>query len=110
MNIMRILRGQNRAGEAPPTAQDNTLGLMHLKKLFSEFKHPPQGTTQKDLEDKLYNMLPLFCKVSHGKFSDSSFVKSRVHNLHITFVRGQLGVGSVGEKCMRDGGPNTEWI
>lgn len=45
-------------------SQDNTLGLMHLRKLFSELKSPSTGSTQKDLENTLYNMLPLFCKVS----------------------------------------------
>ena len=44
--------------------QDNTLGLMHLRKLFSDFRQPTPGITQQELEDKLYNMLPLYCKVS----------------------------------------------
>ena len=43
---------------------DYTLGLMHLRKLFTELKCPPSGTSQKELENMLYNMLPLFCKVS----------------------------------------------
>ena len=47
-----------------PKPQDNALGLMHLRKLFAEFRHPSPTSTQKDQEDKLYNMLPLFCKVS----------------------------------------------
>ena len=51
------------AEPASKPAQDNALGLMHLRKLFAEFRHPSPTSTQKDQEDKLYNMLPLFCKV-----------------------------------------------
>ena len=81
MNIMRKLIGSssgatlNRSGggsmydgaNAPHTTggqTDYTLGLMHLRKLFTELKTPPAGSSQKDLENMLYNMLPLFCKVS----------------------------------------------
>ena len=58
--------GQGRPGGADSLqqSQDNTLGLMHLRKLFGEFRHPLPGASQKELEDKLYNMLPLFCKVN----------------------------------------------
>lgn len=45
------------------TAQDNSLGLNHLRKLFGELKQPSPGSTQNEQENKLYNMLPLFCKV-----------------------------------------------
>ena len=58
---------QSQAPAQPDPAQkpqDNALGLMHLRKLFAEFRHPSPTSTQKDQEDKLYNMLPLFCKVS----------------------------------------------
>ena len=76
MNIMRKLRGgsnvssmsssgtgnlDNSAGGANP--QHTALGLMHLKKLFSEYSHPPHPLTDAERDDKLYNMLPLFCKV-----------------------------------------------
>ena len=57
---MRKMVGQ---GTTVPT-QDMTLGLTHLRKLFSDFRQSQPGSSQKDLEDKLYNMLPLFCKVS----------------------------------------------
>lgn len=69
MNIMRKLRGAggvNAAAaqdEANSNPQHTALGLMHLKKLFSEFTHPTQPLTDKERDDKLYNMLPLFCKV-----------------------------------------------
>lgn len=43
--------------------QDNSLGLMHLRKLFTEFRHPTVKSTQKNQEEKLYSMLPLFIKV-----------------------------------------------
>ena len=50
-------------GSQTSAAQDHTLGLMHLRKLFAELKQPPAGATQNELENMLYNMLPLFCKV-----------------------------------------------
>ncbi|CAG9859319.1 unnamed protein product [Phyllotreta striolata] len=46
-----------------PSSPHTQLGLMHLKKLFSEYTHPPQQLTDQEKDDKLYNMLPLFCKV-----------------------------------------------
>ena len=61
MNIVRRIRGH--AG-ASPKPEDQSLYLTHLKKLFSDVRQPGPGVTRKDLEDKLYNMLPLFCKVS----------------------------------------------
>lgn len=45
-------------------SQHTALGLMHLKKLFSEYTHPPHPPSNTERNDKLYNMLPLFCKVS----------------------------------------------
>lgn len=75
MNIMRKLRGGvantpsatstaegNEGG--PPGSPHTQLGLMHLKKLFSEYTHPPHPLTDAEKDDKLYNMLPLFCRVS----------------------------------------------
>lgn len=44
--------------------QHTALGLMHLKKLFSEYIHSCQTLSDEEQDDKLYNMLPLFCKVS----------------------------------------------
>lgn len=75
MNIMRKLRGVGGGGGAPSASLDEgsagppgsphtQLGLMHLKKLFSEYTHPPHPFTDAEKDDKLYNMLPLFCKVN----------------------------------------------
>lgn len=69
MNIMRKLRGSGASAaaaaqdEANSNPQHTALGLMHLKKLFSEYTHPPHPLSDKERDDKLYNMLPLFCKV-----------------------------------------------
>lgn len=69
MNLMRKLRGAT-ASASPENADASTssshvqLGLMHLKKLFAEYTHPAQPLTDVEKDDKLYNMLPLFCKVS----------------------------------------------
>jgi hypothetical protein len=65
---MRKLRGSSVGGvgmvdEPNANTQHTALGLMHLKKLFSEYSHPPQPLAEKEKDDKLYNMLPLFCKV-----------------------------------------------
>jgi len=50
------------SGGAAPA--DNSLGLMHLRKLYGELKSSTGGSSQRDLENMLYSMLPLFCKVS----------------------------------------------
>ncbi|XP_047001362.1 WD repeat and FYVE domain-containing protein 3 [Schistocerca americana] len=67
MNIMRKFRGGTLPSmsqdEANSNPQHTALGLMHLKKLFSEYTHPSHPLTEKERDDKLYNMLPLFCKV-----------------------------------------------
>ncbi|XP_034186854.1 WD repeat and FYVE domain containing 3 bchs isoform X3 [Osmia lignaria lignaria] len=76
MNIMRKLRGGTSVGGMGSSStgslddctggtnpQHTALGLMHLKKLFSEYTHPPHPLSDAERDDKLYNMLPLFCKV-----------------------------------------------
>ncbi|KAH9634486.1 hypothetical protein HF086_005479 [Spodoptera exigua] len=68
MNLMRKLRGatssaSSETAEASSSSSHVQLGLMHLKKLFAEYTHPPQPLTDAEKDDKLYNMLPLFCKV-----------------------------------------------
>lgn len=55
--------GSQAQAETTSKPQDNALGLMHLRKLFTEFRHPNADATQRDQEDKLYKMLPIFCKV-----------------------------------------------
>lgn len=77
MNIMRKLRNASAVGGMGASTtgsiddatgganpQHTALGLMHLKKLFSEYTHPPQQLSEAERDDKLYNMLPLFCKVN----------------------------------------------
>ncbi|KAF7272906.1 hypothetical protein GWI33_014343 [Rhynchophorus ferrugineus] len=70
MNIMRKLRGggvqpttSSSENMSDPSSPHTQLGLMHLKKLFLEYMHPPHPLSDKEKDDKLYNMLPLFCKV-----------------------------------------------
>ena len=60
-SVSGLYDGSSGAGIAQP--MDNSLGLMHLRKLYSELKSSTGGSSQRDLENMLYNMLPLFCKV-----------------------------------------------
>lgn len=62
MNMVKRMMGRPRQEECSP--QDNALGLMHLRRLFSELCHPPRHMTQKEQEEKLYMMLPVFNRVS----------------------------------------------
>lgn len=76
MNIMRKLRSS--AGQAAAATNSDTtpadvpetpdsphtqLSLQHLKKLFNEYTHPKEVQSEAERDFKLYNMLPLFCKV-----------------------------------------------
>ena len=78
MNLMRKLKSagsnnsnmasaatssQNTENSPASDSQHTALGLMHLKKLFSEYTHQGHSFTDSERDDKLYNMLPLFCKV-----------------------------------------------
>lgn len=65
MNMVKRIMGRPRQEECSP--QDNALGLMHLRRLFSELCHPPRHMTQKEQEEKLYMMLPVFNRVSHTR-------------------------------------------
>ncbi|GFQ88429.1 WD repeat and FYVE domain-containing protein 3 [Trichonephila clavata] len=100
MNIMRkLLVGHSRGaamGEDPPQSTQHTaLGLMHLHKLFSEFAHPPHPLSQTEQEQRLYNMLPLFCKVFGNcpssdmieKFSDILTFCQLVSRLMVSEIR-----------------------
>lgn len=78
MNIMRKLRsgtnqtpaasnsGSNEASAdsiETPDSPHTQLSLQHLKKLFNEYTHPKEVLNEAERDFKLYNMLPLFCKV-----------------------------------------------
>ncbi|XP_068245244.1 WD repeat and FYVE domain-containing protein 3 isoform X2 [Palaemon carinicauda] len=71
------------------------LGLMHLKKLFSEYSYPTHPLSEPEKEDKLYNMLPLFCKVFGSsptcdlqeKFADVLPFTQHVSKLMVTEIR-----------------------
>lgn len=65
MNIMRRLVSQTREESH---SNDTILSLSHLNKLFSDIKSnaPQMGSSQQInelYELKIYNILPLFCKV-----------------------------------------------
>lgn len=62
--MVKRIMGRPRQEECSP--QDNALGLMHLRRLFTELCHPPRHMTQKEQEEKLYMMLPVFNRVSPG--------------------------------------------
>lgn len=72
MNIMRKLRSGTVSSndapttEIPPDSPHTQLGLMHLKKLFNEYTHPKEPFSESERDYKLYNMLPLFCKVNYN--------------------------------------------
>lgn len=80
---MRKLRGasssaSSESAEGSGSSSHVQLGLMHLKKLFAEYTHPQQPLTDAEKDDKLYNMLPLFCKVTIKCKISSLFVISSV--------------------------------
>ncbi|KAF2366372.1 protein of unknown function DUF4704 [Trinorchestia longiramus] len=108
------------------------LGLMHLKKLFSEILHPAHPLSEDEREDKLYNMLPLFCKVFSSssptdlmeKFEDVLLFTQHVSRLMVTEIRRRASNQSTaaascaivrflemeGEEGV-DGGPNSPgWL
>ncbi|CAL1540511.1 unnamed protein product, partial [Lymnaea stagnalis] len=97
MSFMKKMLGQRGFGDPSPAgqAQDNNLGLMHLRKLFAEFRHPPLNKTQKNQEEKLYSMLPLFIKVFENtqatdmtdKWNDILQFCSHVSKLMVTEIR-----------------------
>lgn len=84
MNIMRKLRGNNNAttsGENPRPFEDDSsqhtaLGLMHLKKLFTDYIHTSHTLSDKERSTKLYTMIPLFCKVNSFIFYLLNLVKN----------------------------------
>ena len=73
-----LLKGRSlRLGPSSPNSQDSALGLMHLRKLYVELCCTAQPLSQKEQEDKLYMMLPLFCKV---RFRSSLLVRQLPSN------------------------------
>uniref|UniRef100_A0A673WZ34 WD repeat and FYVE domain containing 3 n=1 Tax=Salmo trutta TaxID=8032 RepID=A0A673WZ34_SALTR len=93
MNMVKRIMGRPRQEECSP--QDNALGLMHLRRLFSELCHPPRQMTQKEQEDKLYMMLPVFNRVFGNaspttmteKFQDLLQFTTQVSRLMVTEIR-----------------------
>ena len=66
MNFVRKLvsggGGIQSSGGPTSSTSDPTLGIAHLKKMFEEFR-TTTNSSQMQQEKKLYNMLPLFCRV-----------------------------------------------
>ncbi|ELW70223.1 WD repeat and FYVE domain-containing protein 3 [Tupaia chinensis] len=68
---------------------------MHLRRLFTELCHPPRHMTQKEQEEKLYMMLPVFNRVFGNappntmteKFSDLLQFTTQVSRLMVTEIR-----------------------
>ncbi|KAI4821288.1 hypothetical protein KUCAC02_029226, partial [Chaenocephalus aceratus] len=93
MNMVKRIMGRPRQEECSP--QDNALGLMHLRRLFSELCHPPRHMTQKEQEEKLYMMLPVFNRVFGNappssmteKFTDLLQFTTQVSRLMVTEIR-----------------------
>ncbi|XP_031426548.1 WD repeat and FYVE domain-containing protein 3 isoform X2 [Clupea harengus] len=93
MNMVKRIMGRPRQEECSP--QDNALGLMHLRRLFSELCHPPRHMTQKEQEEKLYMMLPVFNRVfgnappssMNEKFADLLQFTTQVSRLMVTEIR-----------------------
>ena len=69
MNIMKRLVSQSARDDGHMSSSETSLALSHLNKLFADIKAnaPPFGSSQQNnevFELKIYNILPLFCKVS----------------------------------------------
>ncbi|XP_063969658.1 WD repeat and FYVE domain-containing protein 3-like isoform X2 [Lytechinus pictus] len=88
-------RGLRLPGSSSTNTQDSALGLMHLRKLYVELCCTAQPLSQKEHEDKLYMMLPLFCKVFENspatemidKFGDVLQFSNHIARLFVTEVR-----------------------
>lgn len=61
--LNRLVRGRQKNPAPAESRQDNGLALSHLKRIFSEFRHPAPGATIQSQEEKLYSMIPLFNRV-----------------------------------------------
>ncbi|XP_059163899.1 WD repeat and FYVE domain-containing protein 3-like isoform X2 [Physella acuta] len=95
MSFVKKMLGQRAISDSSQSSQDSNLGLMHLRKLFTEFRHPQLKPSQKNQEEKLYSMLPLFIKVFENtqssemtdKWSDILQFCSHVSKLMVTEIR-----------------------
>ncbi|XP_071507653.1 WD repeat and FYVE domain-containing protein 3-like [Diadema antillarum] len=94
--MWRFMTGGRSLRSPPsPNTQDSALGLMHLRKLYVELCCTAQPLSQKEQEDKLYMMLPLFCKVFENspatemmdKFGDVLQFSNHIARLFVTEVR-----------------------
>ncbi|XP_048640681.1 WD repeat and FYVE domain-containing protein 3 isoform X7 [Marmota marmota marmota] len=105
MNMVKRIMGRPRQEECSP--QDNALGLMHLRRLFTELCHPPRHMTQKEQEEKLYMMLPVFNRVFGNappntmteKFSDLLQFTTQVSRLMVTEIRRRASNKSTEKLC-----------
>ncbi|XP_045427023.1 WD repeat and FYVE domain-containing protein 3 isoform X3 [Pipistrellus kuhlii] len=105
MNMVKRIMGRPRQEECSP--QDNALGLMHLRRLFTELCHPPRHMTQKEQEEKLYMMLPVFNRVFGNappntmieKFSDLLQFTTQVSRLMVTEIRRRASNKSTENHC-----------
>lgn len=124
MNIMRKLLsqgstagdspGQESGGPSSPTRSGSTstgagkelLGLSHLKRLLSDYHNPPHPLSESEKEEKLYAMLPLFCKtfascpsgtVTEKFGSDCKPFTKAVSRLLVVEVRRRAGLQSTEE-------------
>ncbi|XP_077999760.1 WD repeat and FYVE domain-containing protein 3-like [Glandiceps talaboti] len=94
MNFVRKMIGRHQPAD-DSNAQDNELGLMHLRKLCVELCYSAQPSSPEEQEEKVYMMLPLFCKVFGSspasdminKFSDVLHFASHVSKLFVTEIR-----------------------
>ncbi|KAK7912734.1 hypothetical protein WMY93_012945 [Mugilogobius chulae] len=108
MNMVKRMMGRPRQDDCSP--QDNALGLMHLRRLFSELCHPPRHMTQKEQEEKLYMMLPVFNRVFGNaqpssmmdKFSDLLQFTTQVSRLMVTEIRRRASNKSTENRGLHD--------
>ncbi|XP_071954048.1 WD repeat and FYVE domain-containing protein 3-like isoform X2 [Antedon mediterranea] len=109
MNTLKGFWRVSTRRSSSSSTQDNSLGLMHLRKLYVELCCSVQPLTQKEQEDKLYVMLPLFCKVFEtspasdmkDKFGDVHPFTGHISRLFVTEVRRRASNPSP-EKASRD--------
>lgn len=60
--------GRGTAGEDAQLDARIQMSLATLKKLFNEYTHPKEPLSENERDGKLYEMLPLFCKVKKTKY------------------------------------------